>query len=316
MKLYRDEAVVLRTQKIGEADRVITLLTRTNGRVRAVAKGVRRTSSRFGGRLEPCMLADVQLHRGRSLDVVTQVVTLAPYARAVADDYPRYTAAAAMLETAERLTPEEREPATQQFLLLVGGLRALVGPPHAPVRRPAGLVLDAFILRSTAVAGWGASFDACARCGAPGPHRAFAVAAGGSVCSSCRPPGASAPSPATLQLLGALLAGDWDVALASTERDRREASGLAAAHLQWHLERGVRSLPFVDRTPEAPVADVPDTDVPDHRTGGPRPDDAGEPAPEEALLDAEVLEQLAPEPPARTAERVRSAQAVAAGARA
>jgi len=288
MKLYRDEAVVLRTQKIGEADRVITLLTRTNGRVRAVAKGVRRTSSRFGGRLEPCMLADVQLHRGRSLDVVTQVVTLAPYARAVADDYPRYTAAAAMLETAERLTPEEREPATQQFLLLVGGLRVLVGPPHAPARRPAGLVLDAFILRSTAVAGWGASFDACARCGAPGPHRAFAVAAGGAVCSSCRPPGASAPAPGTLRLLGALLAGEWDVALASTERERREASGLAAAHLQWHLERGVRSLPFVDRTPEAP--EVP-ADVP--------PD----------LLDPSP----SPGAAARTAEVVRAAQAVAAG---
>lgn len=270
MRLYREEAVVLRTQRLGEADRVITLLTRGSGRVRAVAKGVRRTGSRFGARLEPCMLADVQLYRGRSLDTVTQVVTLGPYARSVADDYPRYTAATAMLEVAERLTPEEREPSPQQFLLLVGGLRALVGPPHAPVRRPPSLVLDAFVVRSLAVAGWGASFDACARCGAPGPHRAFAVAAGGAVCPTCRPPGASAPAPSTLRLLGALLSGDWDEALGSTQRDRREAGGLAAAHLQWHLERSVRSLPLVDRDEHGPdggggasVDDRGGDDVPD-----------------------------------------------------
>ena len=73
---YRDEAIVLRTQKLGEADRIITLLTRSHGRVRAVAKGVRRTTSRFGSRLEPFSHVDVQLAEGRSLDVVTQAETL------------------------------------------------------------------------------------------------------------------------------------------------------------------------------------------------------------------------------------------------
>lgn len=247
MSLYRDEAVVLRTQKLGEADRIITMLTRHSGRVRAVAKGVRRTSSRFGARLEPGMLVDAQLYSGRSLDTVTQVVTLAPYTRVLAGDYARYTAATAMLETAERLTPEEREPATQQFLLLVGGLRTLTGPPFSDVARDPGLVLDAFCIRSLAVAGWGASFLDCARCGAPGPHRGFAVAVGGAVCPSCRPPGAAAPAPATLELLAALLTGDWERAEASDARQRREGSGLVAAHLQWHLERSVRSLRLVER---------------------------------------------------------------------
>ena len=64
MPLYRDEAIVLRTQKLGEADRIVTLLTRQHGKVRAVAKGVRRTRSRFGARLEPSMVVDVQLLRG------------------------------------------------------------------------------------------------------------------------------------------------------------------------------------------------------------------------------------------------------------
>jgi DNA repair protein RecO (recombination protein O) len=242
VSLYRDEGVVLRTQKLGEADRIVTLLTRRTGRVRAVAKGVRRTSSRFGARLEPFMHVDVQLYTGRSLDIVTQVETLSPYGRDIAADYPRWTAAQAMAETAERLTDVEREPATQQFLLLVGGLRTLAEGSHDP-----SLVLDAYLVRSLAVAGWAASFDDCARCGAPGPHRAFAIGHGGSVCPQCRPPGAAAPARETLGLLSALLSGDWPVADASDPRHRREASGLVAAYLQWHLERGVRSLRLVER---------------------------------------------------------------------
>jgi DNA repair protein RecO (recombination protein O) len=240
--VYRDEGVVLRTHKLGEADRIITLLTRHHGRVRAVAKGVRKTSSRIGGRLEPFMLADVQLHEGRSLDVVTQVETLAPYAAGIVGSYPKYTAGTAMLETAERLTEVEKEPATQQFLLLVGGLRALADGTHDP-----GLILDAFLLRSLSVAGWAPSFADCARCGEPGPHRAFSLPSGGSVCPNCRPPGSAAPAPQTIALLAALLAGDWDLADASELKHRREGSGLVAAFLQWQLERGLRSLRLVER---------------------------------------------------------------------
>jgi DNA repair protein RecO (recombination protein O) len=69
---YRDEAVVLRTQKLGEADRIVTVLSKSHGKFRAVAKGVRRTASKFGSRLEPFMVADMQFYVGRSLDTVTQ----------------------------------------------------------------------------------------------------------------------------------------------------------------------------------------------------------------------------------------------------
>jgi DNA repair protein RecO (recombination protein O) len=240
--VYRDEAIVLRTQKLGEADRIVTLLTRERGRVRAVAKGVRKTTSRLGARVEPFMYVDLQLYEGRSLDVVTQAETLGPYGSAIASDYARYTAGTAMLETAERLTETEGEPALQLFLLLAGGLRTLAGGEHGP-----GLVLDAFILRALSVAGWAPSFTDCARCGAVGPHRAFAVAMGGSVCPQCRPAGAAAPHLQTLDLLAALLTGDWEAADASEPGRRREGSGLAAAYLQWHLERQVRSLRLVER---------------------------------------------------------------------
>ena len=243
VSLYRDEGVVLRAQKLGEADRIVTLLTREHGRVRAVGKGVRKTTSRLGARVEPFMLVDVQLYEGRSLDIVTQAETIGPYGTAIASDYARYTAGTAMLETAERLTAEEKEPATQQFLLLVGGLRTLTDGSHPP-----GLVLDAFLLRSLAVAGYAASFDDCARCTRPGPHPFFNVPAGGAVCGSCRPGGSVSPATETLELLAALLSGDWGLADASDLRHRREGSGLVAAYLQWHLERGLRSLPMVERT--------------------------------------------------------------------
>ncbi|MGE9807074.1 MULTISPECIES: DNA repair protein RecO [unclassified Janibacter] len=256
MPLYRDDAIVLRTQKLGEADRIITVLTRQRGKVRVVGKGVRRTKSRFGSRLEPAMHIDLQCYEGRNLDTVTQVETRAPWGDAIARDYPTWTAASAVLETVDRLT-EERTPAIQQYLLLAGALSSLAGGVHDP-----GLVLDAYLLRALAIAGWAPSFHDCARCGEEGPHRAFNVASGGSVCPSCRPPGSAAPAPETLEFLAALLAGDWAVADASLPRQRSEGAGLTAAFLQWHLEHGVRSLKHVDRSRPRPATVPPVPDEP------------------------------------------------------
>jgi DNA repair protein RecO (recombination protein O) len=246
MSLFRDDGIVLRTQKLGEADRIITLLTRGHGRVRAVARGVRRTKSKFGARLEPFSHVDVQFFArgseliGRGLPLCTQTETIAPYGGGIVGDYDRYTAGTAMLETAERFTDHEGEPAVQQYLLLVGGLRSLAGGAHAP-----GLVLDAFLLRSLAVNGYAPSFEDCARCGIHGPNRFFAVAAGGTVCADCRVPGSVVPSPEAVRLLSALLTGDWPTADATEARHVREADGLVSAYLHWHLERGLRSLRYV-----------------------------------------------------------------------
>ena len=242
MGLYRDEAIVLRTQKLGEADRIITLLTRRNGRVRAVARGVRRTSSRFGARLEPFTHVDLQIAEGRSLDVVTQAETLTPYAAQMGLDYERYTAGTAMLETAERLAAEDKQPMLQQFLLLVGGLRAMAAGEHA-----ASQVLDSYLLRSLAVAGYAPSFVHCVRCGDEGPHKWFNPSAGGAMCADCRLPGSATPSSGAVAVLGALLAGDWPVVHAAEPRHLKEASGIVAAYLAWHLERGLRSLAYVER---------------------------------------------------------------------
>ncbi len=241
MPLYRDEAVVLRTHKLGEADRIVTMLSHYNGIVRAVAKGVRKTGSKFGARLEPFMVVDVQLYEGRNLDTVSQVETLNSFGADIIKDYAAYTAATAMVETAEKLTGELSTP--QQYILLVGGLRSLARQEH-----DSSMILDSYLLRALSVAGWAPNFADCAICSMPGPHRAFVLQLGGVACSDCKPAGAASLSDETAALLGALLAGDWQVVDSSSESARSSAAGVVAAYSQWHIERGLKSLQHVERS--------------------------------------------------------------------
>jgi len=245
---YSDEAVVLRTHKLGEADRIVTMLTRQHGKVRAVAKGVRRTSSRFGARLEPFSHVDLQLVEGRSLDIVSQAVTRHLFGQPFLSDYAAYTAAEAMVETADQLVAQEKVPALPHYLLLLGALRTLgVGTPDG--RRPAAMVLDAYLLRALATAGYAPVLDGCAGCGRPGGHDFFSPSAGGLVCAECRPPGSAVIGPAALAYLVALLTGRWEDTRDVAPAVQGEGSGLVAAFATWQLERGLRSLRHVERGP-------------------------------------------------------------------
>lgn len=241
-KSYRTHGLVLRTYKLGEADRIIVLLTPEHGQVRAVAKGVRRTSSKMGATLEPFMFVDAQVIRGRSLDIITQAQLRHPYGQSLSLDYSRYTSASAMAETAERLTESDTESAATQFRLLHGAMAAMARGAQDP-----GLLLDSYLLRALATAGWAPSFTDCVRCGAPGPHTALNIPLGGVVCADCRPAGSSSPAPATVSLLAALLTGDWPATQDADASARREAAGMVAGYLQWHLERVVKSLKHVER---------------------------------------------------------------------
>lgn len=243
MRVYRDEGLVLRTHNLSEADRIITALTKENGKVRAVARGVRRTSSKIGSRLEPFMGFDAQLYRGKNLDTFTQVVSTSSYGSAISADYELFTVGTAMLELADQIVTEEGEPAVQQYLLLHGALHALAHRLHIPE-----LIFDSYQLRALAIAGWAVSPYDCAHCGTAGPHSSFSVSQGGAVCSVCRPPGSVSAGPATFELLAALLAGQWEIADAAEARNRREVSGMVAAFAQFHLERSLRSLPMIERS--------------------------------------------------------------------
>ncbi|MCD4549452.1 DNA repair protein RecO [Schaalia sp. lx-260] len=247
MRTYRDEAIVLRTHKLGEADRIITLLTRDNAQIRAVAKGIRRTSSRFGARLEPFSVVDVQLHKGRTLDTVIQVETIASYGELLAADYELYASAHVLVETAERLTSDGEERTHNQYLLLLGALHSLAYRRHHP-----RLIVTSYMLRALAIAGWAPSCFDCAMCGAAGPHKSFSIPEGGAVCDDCRPAGALAPSVDAMLLLGDLLSGDWESVKKAKKYAYTEASALVSAYMQWHVERRLQSLKFLESSRMTP----------------------------------------------------------------
>ena len=233
---------MLRTHRLGEADRIITVFTRDHGKVRAVAKGVRRTKSRFGARLEPFSHVEVQCHIGRNLDTVTEVAVLHAYGSVLASHWPAWTAGQVMLETADKLTAEEREPQVAQYRLLVGALNSLSKAEH-----DADLILDAYHIRAAATAGYAPALATCVVCGGHEARAYFHVQSGGVMCVYCKAPGAAGVSAQTIELMSALLAGQWAVADAAEGSERRAASGFIAAHVQWNLERTLRSLPMVDR---------------------------------------------------------------------
>lgn len=241
-KSYRARGIILRTQKLGEADRIITLLSPELGVIRAAAKGVRRTRSKMGATLEPFMEVDAQILVGKSLHTITQAQLRNPYGQKLVADYAAYTAAHAMVETAERLTDSEADTIAAQYRLLHGAIAALTRGELEP-----GTVLDSYLLRALATAGWAPSFTHCVRCGVEGPHQAINIPLGGVVCHDCRPAGSLSPSAQTVRLLAALLEGDWDTVKASDINARGQAGNIVAAYLQWHLERAVKSLKIVER---------------------------------------------------------------------
>jgi DNA repair protein RecO (recombination protein O) len=185
------------------------------------------------------MVVDLQCYEGRSLDVIQQAESLGSYGSPIAADYASFTAANVIVETADRLTDDA---SLQQYLLLVGALRSLARGEHG-----SSLTLDSYLLRALSIAGWAPSFGDCAVTGEPGPHTAFVAQLGGMVADSVAPPGAPRLTPETIELLGALLTGDWATAEAGSPSTKAQASGVIAAYTQWHLERGLRSLPHVDR---------------------------------------------------------------------
>ncbi|MFN2525706.1 MAG: DNA repair protein RecO [Actinomycetota bacterium] len=231
--LYRDEAVVLRTMKLGEADRIVTLFTRAHGKLRAVAKGIRKTKSRFGGRLEPFTRAQLMLYRGRDLDTVT-AVDIIDSNKSVRDDYSRLTAAASLVELVEKITPD-RERATSTYALLVGGLQALSEDKGTTV-------VPAFLVKLLSICGYHPQLSVCAGCGEEEALSAFSPPLGGALCRACWSEDESAlrlPGD-RIDLLRRLLGGEFgepgdvDAAVEITDALRRYA--------EYHLERPLRSL--------------------------------------------------------------------------
>lgn len=237
MNLYRDEGVVLRTYRLGEADRIIVLLTAGRGKVRAVAKGVRKTSSRFGSRLEPTSHVSLQLYEGRSLDTVTQVEAIDTFV-AVRGDLDRLSRASTLLEVCDQVA-QEGEPNLRLLQMLVGALRALEA-------RDSAVLVPAFFLKLLAAEGTEPMLEACAVCGAAEGLVAFDHAQGGTLCRSHRG-GGYAVSEAALELCRRILGGGLGAALGEpASATTAEVDALATRALEVNLERRLRSAHLLD----------------------------------------------------------------------
>ena len=241
MGLYREEGVVLRTLRLGDSDRIVTFLTRGRGKVRAVAKGVRKTKSRFGGRLEPLSHVALLLYEGRELDVVTQAESLEHF-RLLRDDLDRLAKAHVLLEVTDHVA-QERQANVRLYQMLVGALRALAAH-DSPVLVPA------FILKVLASEGAQPMIDGCAGCGAASPAAGFDLIEGGVLCSDCaRRVSAPAISPEALALVRRVLTGDLAGALNHTAGPATaEVDRLATRSFEHHVERRLRSATVLDRS--------------------------------------------------------------------
>ncbi|TSA51547.1 MAG: DNA repair protein RecO [Actinobacteria bacterium] len=237
MTQYRDNAVVLRTYKLGEADRIIVMMTQEHGKVRAVAKGVRKTKSKFGARLEVLSHVDVLLYRGKDLDIVNQVELVESSAPLHAD-LDRLTQGLSMLEAVD-LIADDRQPSPHLYRMLVGALKAL-GEQASP------LVLAAFYWKLLAAEGVSPQLSRCVGCDQDTELVAFDMIQGGAQCRQCRT-GVSI-SAFALQLLQQVLGGQLNMALAQDATPATaEITHLATQSMEHHIERRLRSVAMFDR---------------------------------------------------------------------
>jgi DNA repair protein RecO (recombination protein O) len=244
MPPYKEQGIVLRSMKLGEADKIVTILTQGSGKVRAVAKGVRKTTSRFGGRLEPFTHVNLMLYRGRgSLDTVTQAEIVAPH-RAIRDDLSLFAAAETMVEAVDKVA-EEHERNVPLVVLLLNGLRALDARPAVPAS-----VAESFLLKLLSLSGFHPALTACAVCGSP-DVRLWSAGLGGAVCPASADESAGAVSAGALDLLAELAGTDLSTVGGIHPSDPRiadEARAMLVGFTEYHLERRMRSVPMLVRT--------------------------------------------------------------------
>lgn len=233
MPVYRDVGIVLRTYKLGESDRIITIMTQDSGKVRAVAKGVRKPGSRFGSRLEPMSHVQLQLYRGRDLDIVNQV-ELVEIVTAVRSNLECTTDGLAMCEVVDQLA-HDRVPTPHLYRMLVGALRQL-NTKFSP------MVLPALQLRLLSMEGVEPCVDRCVVCGAAEDLCAFDVAAGGMQCREHRR-GVNLSTKA-LEVLQSVVTGRVSAVLQRadlTASEVREIVDIVRAATEHHLERRIRA---------------------------------------------------------------------------
>ncbi len=237
MGLRRDQGIVLRGYPFGEADKVVVLLSPNHGKVRAVAKGIRKTKSRFGGRLEPFTQVDMVLYEGRNLETITQVTPIDVFPR-LRRDLDKTSVAGAMTEISD-FVAQEGESSLRLYLLLQRGLHTLDTEPLHPD------LFTSFLLKVAGVVGVAPVLDACASCGRTEALGRFSYAAGGAVCASCTPGGAFRMPTGLTDYLRSLATAEFGDLRSPDTALSTEARGVARRFVEFHLERSFRGPAYV-----------------------------------------------------------------------
>ena len=238
MALRSDQGIVLRGYPFGESHRVVVLLSPNHGKLRTVAKGVRKTKSRFGGRLEPFTHVDLVLYEGTNLDTITQVSIINAFPN-LRTDLDTVLAAGTMIEVVDAVAQED-EPSQRLFLLLHRGLAVL------DARGLHDDLLTSFLLKAADVIGVAPSLDTCAGCGRADGLTRFSFAAGGSLCEGCRTPGSYALREGLVDYLAGVAAADLASLPEADPGFSREALGVTKRFVEYHLERELESLVVLD----------------------------------------------------------------------
>ena len=236
MRLVNEQGIVLRSYPFGEADRVVVLLSPQRGKIRAVAKGIRKGKSRFGGRLEPFTHVDVVLYEGRELYTVTQAAVIESFPH-IRDDLDRVIAAATMVEVVDAVS-QERESSVRLFLLLRKGLAAL----------EAGVIgselVASYLLKLAEAVGLAPALVACAACGRRDGLERFSFAEGGVLCPDCSSVGDVKMRAGLIAYLAVLAASDFGHL--PTSDLAGEAMGVTRRFVEHHLDRRLQSLAALD----------------------------------------------------------------------
>ena len=237
MNGLRSEAIVLRTYRFAEADLVCVLLTRDDGKVRAVAHGVRRTSSRLGSRMEVLDHVDVLLAKGRtelfSVRQVEPVSTSAP----LREDFSRLSAALVIVEAADAATLEHHKD--EEYFEMLRRALATLATSAFP-----GLVCTGFLLKTLVHDGAAPVLDRCASCGGDAPLVAFDLQEGGLLCARCRR--GRPVSAAGVSLLRRMLLGGLAAVLTEGDPAADEVATLAVEAVESHVGRRLRAARVLD----------------------------------------------------------------------
>ncbi len=260
-RLYKTEAIVIKSMDLGEADKIVTLFSPALGKIRAVAKGIRKTKSKFGARLEPFTCVNLLLYKGRNLDIVSQAEIIHPF-RAVKDNLDRINYGCLMLDIIDKVS-QEGEKEKELFRLLFSALETL-----SEMTKSFELLLAAFQLKVMALIGYLPQVSLCAGCGsqlASENMMKFSFSSGGILCARCSGADSEALpiSPQAASLISKLMKADrfklQEMVVAS--ETQRELFSLAQMYLNYYLEVPFRTFNYLMHISEGESPPEKDNDI-------------------------------------------------------